>query len=137
MACEYHILTILKSQQSIKPDVFAKIGRKHFPATHIVHSLFLQWSISLDLSQYFLSPAHLLEQTKYYITSEVHRCPESTQVWLAVYPYCLFYLNNLLFGLLEIWNSVIWSALLLYWWIRTTTLSIILSCIQLLPGHLT
>lgn len=89
------------------------------------------------LSQYFMGLSHLLEQTKYYITLEEHRCPESTQVRLAVYPYCLFYLNSLLFGLLEIWNSVIWSAQLLNRCIRTTVLSITLSCIKLLPGQLT
>lgn len=79
------------------------------------------------VSQFFKSPAHLLKQTKYYITSEEHRCPESTQVRLAVYPYCLLYLNSLLFGLLDIRNSFIWSALLLYCCMRTA----IITCCQL------
>ncbi len=120
MACEYHILMIPKSALSINPGVLAKNRTKtvsSHPHCPFIISTVQYLSQSLwALSQYFMSLAHLLEQTKYYITLEEHRCPESTQARMEVYPYCLFYLN----GLLDIWNSVIWSALLLYRCIQAT-----------------
>lgn len=128
MACEYHILMIPKSELSINPGVLAKNRTKtvssHPHCPFIISTMqYLPQSL-WALSQYFMSLAHLLEQTKYYITLKEHRCPESTQARLEVYPYCLFYLNSLL----DIWNSVIWSAaLLLYWSIRAT----IIICCQL------
>lgn len=127
MACEYHILMIPKSELSINPGVLAKKRTKtvssHPHCPFIISTMqYLPQSL-WALSQHFMSLAHLLEQTKYYITLKEHRCPESTQARLEVYPYCLFYLNSLL----DIWNSVIWSALLLYWRIRAT----IIICCQL------
>lgn len=131
MACECHILMIPKSELSINPAVLAKNRTKtvsSHPHCPFIISIMQYLPPSLRaLSQYFMSLAHLLKQTKYYITSAEHRCPESTQAQLEVHPYCLFYLNSLLFGLLDIWNSVIWSALLLYCRIRAT----IIICCQL------
>lgn len=123
MACEYHILMISKSELSINRCACQKPDENSFqPPTLSIHYFYYAVSPSIFVSS-LTALAHLLEQTKYYITLKEHRCPESTQARLEVYPYCLFYLNSLL----DIWNSVIWSALLLYWRIRAT----IIICCQL------